>query len=115
MAKKILVVDDDTDFREGCVELLNVFGYRAISASNGQEGYDIAIKEMPDLIFCDRNMPVMNGYEMACRLREDEKTRQIKLCATGSFSDEEKSIFDKGVSKGNLSLVSIVGEMIGEA
>ncbi|HPP12820.1 MAG TPA: response regulator, partial [bacterium] len=53
MARKILVVDDDPDFVEGTVSVLQAEGFNAISASNGAEGFARARQEKPDLILLD--------------------------------------------------------------
>lgn len=69
-APYILVVDDDPDILEILTYNLRKENYQVITASNGQEGYDLAIKEMPDLIILDIMMPEMDGVEVCRRLRK---------------------------------------------
>lgn len=63
MAKRILVVEDDTSIRELLVELLESEGYSVSSAVNGLEGLKHLQNNLnPDLILIDLMMPVMDGY-----------------------------------------------------
>ena len=63
MAKRILVVEDDTSIRELLVELLESEGYGVASAVNGLEALKyLQSNENPDLILIDLMMPVMDGY-----------------------------------------------------
>jgi two-component system alkaline phosphatase synthesis response regulator PhoP len=61
--RKVLVVDDE-------VHIVHVAG-------NGQEAYDLACRENPDIIIADYAMPVMTGLELLEKLRENEATRNI--------------------------------------
>jgi len=71
MAKRILVVEDDTSIRELLVELLESEGYSVASAINGLEGLKFLQSEgNPDLILIDLMMPVMDGYSF--------RTEQLK-------------------------------------
>lgn len=71
MAKRILVVEDDTSIRELLVELLESEGYAVASAVNGLEGLKYLQNEAnPDLILIDLMMPVMDGYSF--------RTEQLK-------------------------------------
>lgn len=67
---RILVVDDEPD----CISIIKCrlewCHYEVISASNGEEGLQMAESEKPDLILLDTNMPVMNGHEMLERMRK---------------------------------------------
>ncbi len=60
--RKILVIDDSGFQRKIITSLLEAEGFLAISAVNGRSGFDIAVKESPDLIICDLLMPELDGY-----------------------------------------------------
>ena len=62
----ILVVDDEPQIRRVLRSTLSSSGYDVIEAKDGQEAVEMVIRERPDLILMDVNMPVMNGLE-ACR------------------------------------------------
>ncbi|HKK01215.1 MAG TPA: response regulator, partial [Desulfuromonadales bacterium] len=65
--RKILLVDDVELFLELEKTFFNRAGFQLLVARTGQEAYDLAVSERPDLIFMDLFMPQMNGDE-ACRL-----------------------------------------------
>ena len=64
---KILIVDDEPDILELIEYNLKKEGYQVFTASNGQEGVQVARKTTPDLIILDIMMPKMDGIE-ACRI-----------------------------------------------
>lgn len=69
MAVHILVVDDHQSVRE-CVRLvLQDAGYEVDAAANGEEAMARVAATRPDLVLTDIEMPVMDGRELACRLR----------------------------------------------
>jgi CheY-like chemotaxis protein len=78
-ARKVLVVDDNQTIRKLLERRLLAEGFLVLTASNGQEGLAAAVKEMPDLIVSDINMPVMDGGEMASRLRASFRTSRIPI------------------------------------
>lgn len=76
--KKILIVDDDKDFRRATRKILESDGYRVIEAENSVEGLDKAESESPDLIIIDVIMDsYTEGFNMVQKLSENEKTNDI--------------------------------------
>jgi two-component system, OmpR family, KDP operon response regulator KdpE len=63
----LLLVDDEPQIRRVLQATLCEAGYGVISAKNGQEGIDAVVRERPDLVLLDINLPDMSGFE-ACRL-----------------------------------------------
>lgn len=57
----ILVVEDEADIRDDIEDILRYGGHQTVSAGNGKEGLEVALKAHPDLILSDINMPVMDG------------------------------------------------------
>ncbi|MBW1783681.1 MAG: response regulator [Deltaproteobacteria bacterium] len=84
--KKILIVEDNEQNLYLSTFLLEKQGYDVVQARNGQQGLDMAASEHPDLILLDIQLPVMNGYEVARRLKEDQKTRSIPIIAVTSYA-----------------------------
>lgn len=76
--KKILIVDDDRDFRELLKAVLQE-DYEILHAFDGQEGLDLAVKEKPDAILLDVMMPKVAGIEMLRSLQSDLETRRIPV------------------------------------
>lgn len=91
----ILVIEDDDASRLLVTYLLESAGHRVLAAENGAVGLRIALAESPDLILCDLQMPVMNGYEVARSLRTSMLWRVVPLVAVTAFSmpgDREKAL-----------------------
>ena len=77
--KKILVVDDEAHITHVVSLKLGNAGYDIITANDGEEGLELALHELPDLVITDLQMPYMSGVELCARLREDPKTAQIPV------------------------------------
>lgn len=60
--KTILLIEDNADIRENTAEILELAGYRVLTAENGKLGIALALTDRPDLIICDIMMPVLDGY-----------------------------------------------------
>src|SRR5437016_5300669 len=91
-ARRILVVEDNTDSRDILAKLLRMSGYEVISASNGESGYAAALNELPDLIITDINMPVMDGIQLLKKVRSDQilsKTAVLVVTAFGGDAARE--------------------------
>ena len=92
---KILVVEDNSDIRENLTELLELSKFKVFPASNGKEALDIIQSVTPDLILCDVNMPLMNGYELLRSIKADEHLSTIPfifLTASAQKVDIEKGL-----------------------
>ncbi len=77
MNKKVLIIEDNDDIREGISEVLNLAGYETFLAINGKIGVDLATKNLPDLILCDIMMPELDGYGVLYLLQKNTKTATI--------------------------------------
>lgn len=65
---KLLIIDDEMDFRESIALFLQDAGFSVLEAANGREGLDIFERERPDVVFTDLRMPVMDGFEVIAEL-----------------------------------------------
>ena len=65
---KLLIIDDELDFRESIALYFLDAGYTVFEASNGREGLDVFERECPDIVFTDLRMPVMDGFEFIAEL-----------------------------------------------
>jgi len=70
---RILIVEDEPDLAQTIQDRLEMNEYVVIRAENGQQGLEKAIKEQPDLILLDVNMPIMDGFQMLEALRNHPK------------------------------------------
>ncbi|HJR06526.1 MAG TPA: response regulator [Pyrinomonadaceae bacterium] len=83
----ILVAEDDEDNRFIMRMLLEMRGYKVLTASNGQEALANAERERPDLILMDLRMPLLNGLATTRQLRQhaDAHLRQIPVIALSAY------------------------------
>lgn len=65
----ILVIEDEADLCDILRDELSAAGYRVVVAGNGEQGLALLQEIEPDLILCDRAMPVMSGHQMLERIR----------------------------------------------
>jgi len=78
-ARTVLVVDDSPTETRILVNSLVKAGFRVETASNGEQGVEMARRLLPDLILMDVIMPVLNGFQATRILRRDEATAQIPV------------------------------------
>src|SRR5438067_3009129 len=85
--EKVLIVDDEENERSGLAELINAWGYRAETASDGLEGLEKVTSWSPSIVITDLKMPRMDGMELLERISEDhsEPVAVIVLTAQGSI------------------------------
>jgi DNA-binding response OmpR family regulator len=88
--KRILVIDDDAAFLKSLVTALEAEGFTALSASDGQQGLDLALKEQIDLIALDLVLPSVSGIEICRKLREKKVQTPIIM-----ISGKKKEEIDK--------------------
>jgi len=77
--KKILVVDDELSMRDLAVAILEKAGFEVEVASSGRECLKMLELEKPDLILMDVMMPGMDGKETTKKIRENPKTKRVKI------------------------------------
>ncbi len=99
---RILVVEDQTTNRKLVVQLLTKLGFDVQEAVNGAEAFDLWQQWLPHLILLDMRMPIMNGYEVTAKIREDEAAqlqrgqsnrpcRTVIVALTASAFEEERT------------------------
>ena len=74
--KKILIIDDNSDFRDFVSDALSGEGYETFVAESGSEGIRLCCSEKPDLILLDITMPGMDGFEV-CELIHDNSNAPV--------------------------------------
>jgi DNA-binding response OmpR family regulator len=88
LKRTVLIVDDEKEI----VELLRIFleneQYHVLEASNGQEAWRILQQESVDLALIDLMMPLMDGYQLISRIRENLKLPIIIISAKGGDLDK---------------------------
>ncbi len=97
--QKILLIDDNDELRSISIMTLNIAGYAATAASNGQEGKEYMEFIKPDLILLDMIMPVMDGMTFLHWLRQTAK-KEIPVLILTSLQkhDIESEVLEFGAS-----------------
>ena len=96
MAKKLLIVDDESHIRtliEQTLEELEYEGVEFLTAENGEQALQIIQAENPQLVFLDVMMPKMNGMEVCRRVKKDlslDNVYIVLLTAKGQELDRQK-------------------------
>ncbi|MGO3183564.1 MAG: response regulator [Aequorivita sp.] len=96
--KTIFLIEDDTALRENTAELLELSGYKVLTAPNGKIGIEKATREIPDIIICDIMMPEIDGYGVLEAMASNDKTKHIPFIFL-SAKTEHKEI-RKGMDMG---------------
>lgn len=79
MANEILIVDDDQSMRELLRLHLSNAGYQVRIAEDAVAAGHMAVRQPPDLIICDVNMPYMDGFDFVAALRADPKFAELPV------------------------------------
>lgn len=89
MPRKIIVfIDDDAAVRTALTALLEMFGFEVRDFDNGADAIDAIDAALPDAVLVDINMPGMDGFEVARRLRASRHTANLHLVALTAITDE---------------------------
>jgi len=84
---KILIIDDDSMVRHYLRDCLTDAGYNLIEAEDGFRGYDLAVRERPDLILLDIKMPGRDGYETCRAIKEVDSIRDTPIIFSTSVCE----------------------------
>jgi two-component system cell cycle response regulator len=102
---RILIVEDNPANLELMRYLLQAFGHIVSAATDGEQGEALARDQAPDLVLCDLQLPGIDGFEVARRLKGDPELSKIPLLAVTAFAmvgDREKILavgFDGYIAK----------------
>lgn len=73
----ILIVEDDKNIRESLQDIFELAGYEVSTANNGKLAYDQVMERCPDIVLCDVDMPVLNGFELLQTLNQRMKDTSV--------------------------------------
>lgn len=93
--KKILLIEDNEQNAYLLTYLLEKKGYSVSRAADGAYGLELALENTPDLVLLDIQLPVMDGYAVASRLRAMECMARVPIIAVTSYAmpgDREKAL-----------------------
>lgn len=87
----LLIVDDEVEMRDYIASIL-AGKYQIIYASNGKDGFDMAITQIPDLIILDVVMPIMDGFQTSNLLKSDQLTSHIPVIMLTAQNEPESKL-----------------------
>lgn len=96
--KTVLIAEDNPTNRELLRELLEIRGYTVAEACNGQEAVAMVEREPPDILLLDIGMPLLDGFGVVRKLRENPRFTSLPVVAITAYAmqgDREK-IMDSG-------------------
>jgi len=120
MVKKILIIDDDKIFSKILRDSLtskNGGGYEVVNAHDGEDGFEKAKKEHPNLIILDLMMPNVDGISFLKKMKTQTELSNVPVLISSQVSNIEKisegmELGIKGyIVKADYSLDSIIGQI----
>jgi DNA-binding response OmpR family regulator len=95
---KILVVEDSPTYLRKIADFLQGFGYEVITAIDGEEALEKAVRENPSLIVLDVILPKKNGFQVCRQLKTSPATQNIKILMMTSKSQDSDRFW--GIKQG---------------
>lgn len=96
--KKILLIEHHNETRTNIAHLLELAGYAALTATNGKEGIELAMAQLPDLIISDIAMPIVDGYGVLHMLHNNNILKNTPFIFLSEKSGREE--IRKGMEMG---------------
>lgn len=96
--KSIIVVDDSITSRTLLKNILESYGYQVKTAVDGLQGWRLMKNEKFDLVVTDIEMPVMDGFELTKKIRDDSKTSDMPVVLVTSLESNEDK--ERGIDVG---------------
>ena len=96
----ILVAEDNDDTRLMLKKALEMNDYRVVEAVNGEDAIKVAVREHPDIVLMDLQMPVLDGLAAARRIREHPELCNVPVVAITAFDvyGLEEGVLEEGCS-----------------
>ena len=93
--KRVLVVEDEVDVRTYISTLFQDQGYEILTAENGKEGFELALKEKPDLITLDIAMPSQSGMRTFRMFKDSEELKSIPVIIITGMGEDVSSFINR--------------------
>ena len=118
----IALIDDDPVFLELIERMLRRRGHRVVTALNGQEGLELCLRELPALVITGIIMPVMRGWELCRRLRQNGALQHVPILVMSGCAapDQVAAHYAAGANAflpkpfSQLAFSAIVTQLLGE-
>lgn len=90
--KTLLIIEDDENFADVLGELASEFGFRSVTAHDGESGIDMAREARPDAIILDIGLPGIDGWAVLEQLKNDAVTRDIPVHCFSGHDESAKAL-----------------------
>lgn len=91
--RTVLTVEDDRNLRRGISAFLKDIGFTVLEAENGRQGFEVFMRERPDLVLTDLKMPVMDGFMLISAIAQtDPDIPLVAISGTGAVNDAVEAI-----------------------
>jgi DNA-binding response OmpR family regulator len=87
---RILIAEDEKDIRDLLTFLLQFAGHEVIATANGEEAYERAKVETPDLVMLDVRMPRMTGYEACIKIKQEAHLQHVPVVFLSAKGQESE-------------------------
>lgn len=111
MARKVLVVDDESSICELIKLALSGKGFDVITASTGEEGVKLVKESSPDLVLLDMTMPDISGTEAARKMKETEPGKNVPIIIMSGRGTTESEL-DRSLFAGILNKPFSIADLI---
>lgn len=98
MNRKVLIIEDDSVTRRLLQASLTKEGWQVLEASDGQSGLDLVEEHRPSAVVCDLHIPVLNGFHVCRRIRENPQFAKTRIIVTSisRFPGDNRTALDSG-------------------
>lgn len=87
--KRVLIIEDDDFLVQMYATKLEIENFSVIMATDGAKGLKLALKDKPDLVLLDLNLPVMDGFQVLEELKRNKDTHDIPVLVLTNFGQKE--------------------------
>jgi CheY-like chemotaxis protein len=110
--RRLAIIDDDEIARYMLRQALASTGHTIVETTNGEDGIALVLRELPDLVLLDINMPGLDGYEVLSRLKSDPRTQHVPVAIVTSAEPERMDLARLGEAIGILPKDAISRERL---
>src|ERR1700761_5078346 len=89
---RLLIIDDDTNFRQTLAEFFGGEGHEVLQAAHGEEGIAILHTTPPDVALCDWRMSPLGGLDVLKAMKHEGLERTIPLIVLTAYGDAESTV-----------------------
>lgn len=104
MARKVLLADDSITIQKVVELILTEHGFDVKTVNNGQEAVTTMLSYTPDIVLADAEMPILNGYQLCERIKNNARTKHIPvILLAGAFEPIDTELAKKVNADGTLT------------